>query len=115
MPVLAVAAALADGETVIADSGELRVKETDRIAATVEWMEAAGADVEDRPDGMVIRGGKSIRGVTARSHDDHRIAMALAVAGLVADGEMRIEEAGAADISYPSFWRDLSTISGAVA
>lgn len=115
IPVLAVAAAQAEGETVFADSEELRVKETDRIAATVEWMEAAGADVEDRPDGMVIRGGRPIRGVTASSHDDHRIAMALAVAGLVADGEMRIEEAGAADISYPSFWRDLSTISGAVA
>ena len=115
IPVLAVAAAQADGETVIADSEELRVKETDRIAATVEWMEAAGADVEDRPDGLIIRGGRPIRGVTAHSHDDHRIAMALAVAGLVADGEMRIEEAGAADISYPSFWRDLSTISGAVA
>ncbi len=115
IPVLAVAAAQADGETVFADSEELRVKETDRIAATVEWMEAAGADVEDRPDGMVVRGGRPIRGVTARSHDDHRIAMALAVAGLVAEGEMRIEEAGAADISYPSFWRDLSTISGAVA
>ena len=115
IPVLAVAAALADGETVIADSEELRVKETDRIAATVEWMKAAGVDVEDRPDGMVIRGGRAIRGVTARSHDDHRIAMAIAVAGLVAEGGMRIEEAGAADISYPSFWRDLSTISGAVA
>ena len=115
IPVLAVAAALADGETVIADSEELRVKETDRIAATVEWMEAAGVDVEDRPDGMIIRGGRTIRGVTARSHDDHRIAMAIAVAGLVAEGGMRIEEAGAADISYPSFWRDLSTISGAVA
>jgi 3-phosphoshikimate 1-carboxyvinyltransferase len=115
IPVLAVAAAQADGETVFADSEELRVKETDRIAATVEWMEAAGADVEDRPDGMVIRGARPIRGVTARSHDDHRIAMALAVAGLVAEGEMHIEEASAADISYPSFWRDLSTISGAVA
>ncbi|MCH7735008.1 MAG: 3-phosphoshikimate 1-carboxyvinyltransferase [Chloroflexi bacterium] len=115
IPVLAVAAAQADGETVFADSEELRVKETDRIAATVEWMVAAGADVEDRPDGMVIRGGRPIRGVTARSHDDHRIAMALAVAGLVAEGEMRIEEAGAAEISYPSFWRDLSTISGTVA
>ena len=115
LPVIAVAAAMADGETVIADAEELRVKEADRIEATVNWMRAAGIAVDEQPDGMVIKGGGRLRGVTANSFGDHRIAMSLAVAGLVATDDVTIQDAGAADISYPTFWRDLSTLSGIVA
>jgi len=114
LPVIAVAAALADGETVITEAEELRVKESDRIEATVTWLQAAGGEVEDRPDGMTISGVKSLHGVTADSFGDHRIAMALAIAGLVTEGEVNIENASAADISYPTYWRDLESITGAV-
>ncbi|NQW16369.1 MAG: 3-phosphoshikimate 1-carboxyvinyltransferase [Chloroflexi bacterium] len=114
IPVIAVAAALADGETVISEAEELRVKESDRIAATVAWLRPAGGEVEDRPDGMTISGVKSLRGVTADSFGDHRIAMALAIAGLVAEGDVNIENAAAADISYPTYWRDLESITGVV-
>jgi 3-phosphoshikimate 1-carboxyvinyltransferase len=114
IPVIAVAAACASGETVITDARELRVKEADRIAATVEWVRAAGGQIEDRPDGMIISGGRPLRGSIASSHGDHRIAMSLAIAGLIAEGEFKIEDAGAADISYPSFWRDLASVSGQV-
>jgi len=114
VPVIAVAAALADGETVITEAEELRVKESDRIEATVAWLRAAGGEVEERPDGMIISGVKSLHGITADSFGDHRIAMALAIAGLVAEGDVNIENASAADISYPTYWRDLESIAGVV-
>ncbi len=112
IPVLAVAAAVAEGETRIRDAGELRVKETDRIAASVEWLHAAGVDAEELPDGMTIRGRGVVRGATCDSYGDHRMAMAMAVASLVAKSPITIEGAAAADVSYPDFWRDLETIAG---
>ncbi|MBI4220109.1 MAG: 3-phosphoshikimate 1-carboxyvinyltransferase [Chloroflexi bacterium] len=114
IPVLSVAAAIADGDTVVRDAAELRVKETDRIRATATWLAAAGVPVEEAKDGMTIHGTGRLRGAACQSYDDHRIAMSLAIAGLVSDGPMRIEGAGAADISYPTFWRDLETVGGAI-
>lgn len=114
IPVLSVAAAMAEGDTVIRDASELRVKETDRIAATAAWMAAAGVKVEEARDGMTIHGAGRLRGTAGRSFDDHRIAMSLAIAGLVSDGPISIEGAGAADISYPTFWRDLELIGGSL-
>lgn len=114
IPVLSVAAALADGETVIRDASELRVKETDRIAATATWLRAAGITVHESPDGMTIEGGSRLNGAHCQSFDDHRIAMSLAIAGLVSNGPMTIDGAGAADISYPTFWRDLELIGGSL-
>lgn len=114
IPVLSVAAAMAEGDTVVRDAAELRVKETDRIAATGAWLTAAGVRMEEAKDGMTIHGAGRLRGITGRSFDDHRIAMSLAVAGLVSDGPMGIEGAGAADISYPTFWRDLELIGGSL-
>lgn len=114
IPVLSVAAALADGETVIRDASELRVKETDRIAATATWLRAAGITVRESPDGMTIEGGGKLNGAHCQSFDDHRIAMSLAIAGLVSKGPMTIDGAGAADISYPTFWRDLELIGGSL-
>ena len=114
IPVLAVAAAMAEGDTCIRDAGELRVKESDRIAATVEWLRAVGVDVKEESDGMTIRGRGELRGATIDSYGDHRMAMAQAVGGLVATTPIHVERASAADVSYPNFWRDLETVAGTV-
>ncbi|HIE05146.1 MAG TPA: 3-phosphoshikimate 1-carboxyvinyltransferase [Candidatus Latescibacteria bacterium] len=111
IPVLAVAAACADGETVIRDAEELRAKETDRIRAVVENLRRMGVKVGELRDGMVIGGGGNLRGATVESFGDHRIAMAFAVAGLVAEGETVIEGAEWADISFPGFFRTLEDLS----
>lgn len=112
IPVIAVAAAVAEGVTVIRDAAELRVKESDRIETTVEGLSKMGARIEERPDGMVIHGGRSLQGAECESHGDHRVAMALAVAGLIAEGETVIADAEAVDISYPDFWHHLEGLVG---
>jgi 3-phosphoshikimate 1-carboxyvinyltransferase len=111
IPVLAVAAAHAVGQTVVADADELRATETDRIATVVSELRALGADLDPTPDGMVIAGGGELRGAPVHSHGDHRLAMALAVAGLVAEGETIIAEAEAVSVSYPGFWQDLAGVA----
>ncbi|HID10264.1 MAG TPA: 3-phosphoshikimate 1-carboxyvinyltransferase [Candidatus Latescibacteria bacterium] len=111
LPVLAVAAACARGETVIRDASELRTKETDRIRAVVENLRRMGAKVGELPDGMVIGGRRPLRGALVDSFGDHRIAMAFAVAGLAAEGETAIEGAEWADISFPGFFELLERIS----
>ena len=111
IPVLAVAACFARGTTVIADARELRVKESDRIRTTVEGLSTLGAKIEERPDGMVIQGGVPLTGRSCNSHGDHRIAMAMAVAGLLAKGETVVSGAEAASVSYPGFWDDLGSIA----
>jgi len=112
IPTIAVAAVVADGTTVIRDASELRVKESDRIKTTVTELSKLGAEIQELADGMIIQGTPKLRGTKCNSHGDHRIAMALAVAGLIADGETNIAGAEAVDISYPGFWRDLERISG---
>jgi len=113
IPVLAVAAACAVGETVVADAEELRAKETDRVATVVSELTAMGATLEATPDGMIIAGGGELQGAHVQSHGDHRIAMALAVAGLVAEGETIIDEAEAVTVSYPTFWQHYAQIKEA--
>ena len=103
IPVLAVAAALAKGTTVIKDAAELRVKESDRLAVVAHHLKAMGADVEELPDGMVIRGGHPLHGAHLESHGDHRIAMAFAIAGLFATGETVITGTECVETSYPGF------------
>lgn len=114
VPIIAVAAAMAEDETVIRDAAELRVKETDRISATVDWLVAAGVEAEARDDGMAIVGAGRIAGGTYQSQDDHRIAMALGIAGLVSDEPITINEANCASISYPEFWDELQSLGGIV-
>ncbi|ATW24103.1 3-phosphoshikimate 1-carboxyvinyltransferase [Candidatus Formimonas warabiya] len=109
IPVLAVAAAHATGTTVIKDAGELRVKETDRIISVVSQMAALGMDIEPREDGMVIRGGRTLKGTAVNSFHDHRIAMALAVAGISAAGVTTIENAESVKISFPGFFEMLKS------
>ena len=112
VPILAVAACFAEGETVIRDAAELRVKESDRIATTVGELSSLGANIEGREDGMVIRGTGRLTGAACHSHGDHRLAMAMAVCGLLADGEMEVHGASDASVSYPSFWEHLDTLAG---
>lgn len=109
-PVISVAAACAEGTTTISDARELRVKETDRIAAMTAELTRLGADVEAREDGMVIHGGASLRGGSVSSHGDHRIAMSLAVAALVASAEVTIDDTACTATSFPDFWDLLGAI-----
>ena len=113
LPILAVAACFARGTTVIRDAAELRVKESDRIETTVTELTRLGARIEAREDGMVIHGTGRLSGAACQSHGDHRLAMALGVAGLLAQGETTINESEAATVSYPEFWQHLSMLSGA--
>ena len=101
-PALFVAAAAASGTTVFSGLAELRVKESDRIAAMASALGALGIDVEERPDGAVIHGGRFSSG-TVESEGDHRVAMSLAVAGSVADGPVTIENVDSVDTSFPGF------------
>jgi 3-phosphoshikimate 1-carboxyvinyltransferase len=110
LPVLAVAATQLPGVSRITGARELRVKESDRIAAMAEGLSAMGADITALDDGWLINGPRHLEGARVRSHNDHRIAMALAVAGLVADGTTEIEDAECVDISYPGFFDQLDSI-----
>jgi 3-phosphoshikimate 1-carboxyvinyltransferase len=101
-PALMVAAACADGETLLSGAGELRVKESDRIRAIAAGLEALGARVEERPDGMRVVGGP-LRGGTVDSLHDHRIAMAFAMAGLAASGPVTVRDCANVDTSFPGF------------
>ena len=112
LPVIAVAAAYAEGETVIRDAQELKVKESNRIAAMVTELKKAGVDVEETDDGMIIRGGKRPHGAAFETYKDHRIAMSLAVLALAARSACRIDEPEVVAISYPDFFHTLERLGG---
>ena len=111
VPALAVAACLAEGDTVVRDAGELRLKESDRIHTTAGELRQLGAHIEELPDGMVIHGAGALRGAACGSHGDHRLAMTLAMAGLLAAGETTVHDAEAVAVSYPGFWDDLDRLA----
>ena len=110
IPILAIAALAAEGTSVIRDAAELRVKETDRLAVMARQLKAMGAQLEETDDGLVIPGGQQLRGAVVDSETDHRVAMSLAVAALVASGETTIQRSEAAAVSYPGFWSDLDRL-----
>ncbi|MEQ1862413.1 MAG: 3-phosphoshikimate 1-carboxyvinyltransferase [Chthoniobacteraceae bacterium] len=110
LPIIAVAAALAHGKTVIADAGELRVKESDRLAAIATNLRSMGAQVSETEDGLEIMGGAPLHGARLQSGGDHRIAMAFAIAGLFAEGETIIEDTDCVATSYPGFADTLEKI-----
>ena len=110
IPILAVAAVFAEGTTVIKDAEELRVKESDRIAVMAQQLNKMGAKVTELPDGMEITGGTPLVGTDVDSHTDHRIAMSLAIASLVATGTTIIQRAEAAAVSYPDFTATLQQV-----
>jgi 3-phosphoshikimate 1-carboxyvinyltransferase len=107
LPILAVAGALALGKTTIRDAGELRVKETDRIAAVAHNLRKMGVEVDEFADGMEITGGAALQGADLISYGDHRIAMAFAVAGLFAEGVTTISDTDCIATSYPTFEKHL--------
>lgn len=110
IPVICLMAALAEGTTVIKDAAELRVKESDRIAVMVENLSKMGCDITATNDGMIIQGSDHITGAVVDSYMDHRIAMTFAVASLVADGTTTIVNGECVNISYPEFYKDLTSI-----
>jgi 3-phosphoshikimate 1-carboxyvinyltransferase len=110
IPVLAAVAPYSDGGLEVRDAKELRVKESDRIAAVAANLRKMGAEVEERPDGMRIPGGQHLHGAELDSFGDHRIAMAFAVAALRAEGETSIHGADAAGVSYPTFFEELRSV-----
>lgn len=113
LPLLAALGALADGDTRIGGAGELRVKESDRIAATAAALRAVGARVEELPDGLAVRGaGSGLRG-TVRTHGDHRLAMAFGVLGAAPGNAVDVDDPACTDVSYPGFWADLDRLRGA--
>ncbi|MGR6836511.1 3-phosphoshikimate 1-carboxyvinyltransferase [Syntrophomonas erecta] len=108
IPVLAVAMAVAEGESLVKDAGELRVKETDRIKTICSELTRMGVDIQEQEDGFLIKGHpEGLKAARVYSHGDHRIAMSLAVAGLVATGETCITRAEVVAISFPDFWDQL--------
>jgi 3-phosphoshikimate 1-carboxyvinyltransferase len=105
LPTIAVLGAVADGETRIGNCEHVRYKETDRVSAMATELEKLGASVTEERDALTVHGGEStLRGATVAGHDDHRIVMALAVAGLVAEGTTTVEGAGHVDVSFPGFF-----------
>jgi 3-phosphoshikimate 1-carboxyvinyltransferase len=113
-PVLAVLAAQAEGETIVRDAGELRVKETDRIATTAGELRRLGAEIEPRPDGFVVHGPTALVGCAVHSHGDHRLAMALVVAGLIAAGETLVQDVDCIADSFPGFIPTVARLGGQV-
>jgi 3-phosphoshikimate 1-carboxyvinyltransferase len=109
IPALAILGSQVDGGLEVSDAEELRIKESDRIAAIARNLRAMGAEVDEKIDGFIIPGQQKLHGADIFSAGDHRIAMALAIAGLVADGETRIHEAECADVSFPGFWEALAS------
>ena len=112
IPVIALMAAFAQGETVIRDAAELKVKESNRIDLTVDNLVKMGVDAEATEDGMIIRGGNPLKGASIHCRYDHRIAMTFSIAGINADGETVIEDAECVDVSYPTFYEQLQMLSG---
>lgn len=110
IPMIAVMAAYASGQTIIRDAGELRVKESDRIASVVDNLRAMGTDAVATEDGMIITGGKPLHGAAITTHADHRIAMSFAIAGLGAEGITTFDDPNCVVISYPDFYNTLTTI-----
>ena len=114
LPLIAAVAAHAEGETRIADAAELRVKESDRVAATAAMLRALGVEVEEHPDGLTVRGGRGVGAGTVESHGDHRIAMAGAVCALGAEGETLIRDTKNVATSFPGFAPALAALGADV-
>lgn len=111
LPVIAVMAAAAEGTTIVRDAAELKVKESDRIAAVTENLRAMGGDITPTEDGFLIEGGKPLHGAVIDPRLDHRIAMSFAVASLIAEGETQIKDEQCVTISYPDFYKDLASLT----
>ncbi len=114
VPVLAVLAAVSPGTTRFVNAQRLRIKESDRLATVTEMLTALGADIEETPDGLIVRRKSMLRGGSVHAHGDHRIAMSAAVAAVACIGEVSIENAESVTKSYPDFWQDYAALGGKV-
>jgi 3-phosphoshikimate 1-carboxyvinyltransferase len=116
LPIISVAGALAEGETDIRDAAELRVKESDRIAEMVKNLKLFGVDVEEKEDGMIVKGPSVLNtpNTVIDSHGDHRIAMSVAILNSFSDGVVTIDNVGCVDTSYPEFWEHMKQLGGQV-
>jgi 3-phosphoshikimate 1-carboxyvinyltransferase len=114
LPTMALLACFADGDTIIKDAQELKVKESDRIAVMVDNLKNMGANVEATEDGMIIHGKCELHGAVIDSKLDHRIAMTFAIAGINAEGTTTIQGAECVNISYPSFYEDLARLTAGI-
>ena len=112
LPVIAAAAVFAEGETVIRDAQELKVKESNRISAAVTEFGKCGIDITETDDGMIIRGGRPVHGADFVTRGDHRMAMSLAVLAQMAEGTSTIDDADCVSVSYPEFFNDLYSLGG---
>ncbi len=112
LPAMAVTAALASGTTRLLNVPQARTKETDRIACMNKELSKLGADIEERPDGLIIRGGKKLSAANVCGYDDHRIVMAMAIAGMALDGTTAVDTAEAAGVTFPDFVPLMQSIGG---
>lgn len=112
VPILTVLAAFSQGQTKIVNAARLRIKESDRLRAISTELNKLGADVKELEDGLVINGGKHLKGGTVYSWNDHRIAMSLAIASIKCDGEVTITNSDVVNKSYPHFWEDFKSVGG---
>ncbi|MGH2923926.1 MAG: 3-phosphoshikimate 1-carboxyvinyltransferase, partial [Solirubrobacterales bacterium] len=110
LPLVALLACFAEGETVVAGAAELRAKESDRIASVVDGLAALGAEIEARPDGFAVAGSGRLRGGRLDARGDHRLAMLGAIAGLASEEGVEVAGFDAATVSYPEFERDLRSL-----
>lgn len=111
IPIIALAATQAEGQTIIQDANELRVKETDRIETVVNELKKMGAEIKATEDGMIINGKTSLKGTSVQSHGDHRIGMMLSIASCIAEGDTTLDQSQAVAVSYPSFFDQLKDLS----
>lgn len=110
IPILALLATQAHGQTIIKDAEELKVKETDRITAVVTELKKLGAQIEATEDGMIINGPTPLKGASLRTYGDHRIGMMGAVAALISDGAVTLDDAQCIAVSYPSFFEHIEAV-----
>ena len=113
IPMLAVCACFAEGTTVLHNVPQARIKETDRIAVMATELRKLGADIQELPDGLIIRG-TGLKGGRLHGHGDHRVVMALSVAGFAADGPVTVDTAEAADVTYPGFWGAMQSLGAKI-
>jgi 3-phosphoshikimate 1-carboxyvinyltransferase len=113
LPLVALLGCFAEGETIVRGAGELRVKESDRIATVVDGLRGLGADIEAAPDGFVVRGTGGLRGGVIEAHGDHRLALLGAVAGLASSEGVEVLGMEAAAVSYPGFAGDIAALTSA--
>ncbi len=113
LPMLAVTACFAEGTTILHNVSQARMKETDRISVMAEELKKLGADVKELPDGLEIKG-TGLKSGSVHGYGDHRVVMAMTVAGLAADGRITVDTAESADVTFPDFWKKMRSLGAVI-